>query len=619
MPTQSSLAELKKTEEIFRLAVESAPSGIVVTSQEGKIILVNSYTEKLFGYRREELIGQKIEKLLPTRYREKHLNHRQGYYADPSARLMGQGRDLFGLRRDGTEVPVEIGLNPIHTEQGLLVVSTIVDISERKQAEEENRSFFTLSLDMLCIAGFDGYFKKLNPSWEKTLGFTVEELCAKPFIEFIHPDDRQATIAESQAVNAGKKVISFENRYICKDGSYRWMLWSATPSLETELIYAAARDITERKRAEEALRKSEEKYRMLFDSIDVGVCTIEVLFDGNDKPVDYRFLEVNSSFEKQTGIQNAPGRRMREIAPQHEEHWFEIYGKIALTGEPIRFENQAAQLHRWYEVYAFRVGEPQKRQVAIYFNDITERKRVEEEIKKLNEDLRKQAAQLESANKELESFSYSVSHDLRTPLRSIDGFSLALLEDYGGKLDQEGKQNLARVRAGCKRMGQLIDDMLNLSRLSRTEMKPEKVNLTAVAQEVIQELKDAEPQRKVNFAIPDNLFAHCDLRLIRAVLENLLDNAWKYTSKHSQAKIELGSLNQNGNTVFYVKDDGAGFDMKYADKLFSAFQRLHRMDEFVGNGVGLATVKRVIHRHGGEVWAEGEIEKGATFYFTLPT
>jgi len=370
------------------------------------------------------------------------------------------------------------------------------------------------------------------------------------------------------------------------------------------------REEDDRKQAEMALRKSEEKYRTLFDSIDVGVCTIEMLFDGNGKPVDYRFLEVNPSFEKQTGIQNARGRRMREIAPLHEEHWFEIYGKIALTGEPARFENQAAQLHRWYDVYAFRIGEPQKRQVAIHFKDITERKQAEEEMRKLN-------TQLEAANKELEAFSYSVSHDLRAPLRHVDGFSQILLEDYAEKLDDEGQRYLHQVRDASQRMAQLIDDLLNLSRITRAELRREAVDLSGIVENVAELLKKEQQDRTVEFVIQKGVRTEGDAHLVRVLLDNLLGNAWKYTGKQPQARIEFGRTMQDGKTAYFVRDNGAGFDMTYAHKLFGAFQRLHSVSEFPGTGIGLATVQRIIHKHGGQVWAEGVVDQGATFYFTL--
>ena len=226
-------------------------------------------------------------------------------------------------------------------------------------------------------------------------------------------------------------------------------------------------------------------------------------------------------------------------------------------------------------------------------------------------------AQLEAANKELESFSYSVSHDLRAPLRGIDGFSQALLEDYGDRLDAQGKSYLQRVRAASQRMAELIDDMLSLSRVSRGEMKSQAVDLGALAQSVAAELQSADRRRQVEFTIAAGLVAQGDARLLRVVLENLLRNAWKFTGKNSTAKIEVGVDRQNGQPVYFVRDDGAGFDMAYAEKLFGAFQRLHSSTEFQGTGIGLATVQRVIRRHGGRVWAESKVGQGATFYFTL--
>lgn len=233
--------------------------------------------------------------------------------------------------------------------------------------------------------------------------------------------------------------------------------------------------------------------------------------------------------------------------------------------------------------------------------------------------------QLEAANKELESFAYSVSHDLRAPLRSMDGFSVALLEEYADKLDDQGKDYLQRVREASKHMAQLIDGMLELSRMTRTEMSRETVNLSALAETIFADLYKSQPERRVEFIIEPDLFVHGDVQLLRAAIENLLSNAWKFTGHCGQGKIELGALplsetkdsSQPGPTYF-VKDNGAGFDMTYADKLFGVFQRLHRANEFPGTGIGLATVERIIHRHGGRIWAEARVDEGATFYFSLP-
>lgn len=249
--------------------------------------------------------------------------------------------------------------------------------------------------------------------------------------------------------------------------------------------------------------------------------------------------------------------------------------------------------------------------------EIRERMQAQQRVQALNQGLQQAITELKVVNKELEAFSYSVSHDLRAPLRSIDGFSLALLEDCLEQLDTTGQDYLRRIRSATQRMGQLIDDLLTLSRVTRSDMHFTPVNLSVLASRICTNLQ-RQSERQVEFVIQNNLLAQGDGNLLQVVLENLLSNAWKFTSKRLQARIEFGAIPQeDGTRAYFVRDDGVGFDMAYSDKLFGPFQRLHGMHEFPGNGIGLATVQRIVHRHGGRVWAEGNIEQGATFYFTL--
>ena len=490
-------------------------------------------------------------------------------------------------------------------------------ITERKKAEEAQGRLAAIidsAEDAIIGKDLNGIIQTWNVGAENIFGYKAEEVIGKP-ISLLVPSGSTDEVPEILArIKQGEHVENFETVRMRKDGTIIpvSLTFSAIKDTNGKITGASkiAHDITARKRIEEALRESEERYHNLFNAMEEGFCIIEMIFDAGGRPVDYRFLEVNAAFEKQTGLHEAEGKRMRELAPAHEAHWFEIYGKIALTGEPAHFENEAKALNRWYDVYAYRVGKPEDRHVAIVFNDISGYKRAVEA-------LRNRTDELETINKELEAFIYSVSHDLRAPLRTMAGFSKILIEDYGNKLENQPKDYLVRINNASEKMTELIDDLLRLSKISRQEIDCFEVDLSKLAASIIAGLREAHPGRNIEVMIAEGLRATVDPNLIRVVLTNLIENAWKFTSKTADARLELGAFKKEGKTVYFVKDNGAGFDQTYADKMFRPFQRLHTEKEFEGTGIGLAIVERIIRRHGGAVWAEGEVSKGATVYFTL--
>jgi len=382
-------------------------------------------------------------------------------------------------------------------------------------------------------------------------------------------------------------------------------------------------EIAVRKQVEEALRESEEKFRSLVDNIGAGISLIspnmEILSMNNPMKTWFPNIDVSKKPICYRAFNNPPREDVCSYCPTYKTL---KDGKIheSITDTPVGCEIKN------YRIISTPLKDKDGKIIAAIemVDDITELKRAEEKIKKLNQDLMRRAVELEAINKELEAFSYSVSHDLRAPLRGIDGFSQVLLEDYTHKLDEQGKDYLQRVRAASQRMSQLIDDLLKLSHVTRGEMRWEEIDLSRLVQTIAAELKKTQPKREVEFVTSKGVVVNGDAQLLRVVMENLLGNAWKFTGKHATGRIEFGVMEGDRQEatgkrqrIFYVHDDGAGFDMAYVEKLFVPFQRLHTPTEFPGTGIGLATVQRIIHRHGGRVWAEGEVEKGATFYFTL--
>lgn len=500
--------------------------------------------------------------------------------------------------------------------------------NERDESEKKLRdaqllysNVFNLSVEAILVSSYEeGRFIAANESFTRITGYRSEDLLGQSLLGlqfWVDPNQRRE-ILELEAENGF--VSNFESRFRTKKGDISTVFLSMkTAEFNGEkIIIWMLMDITERKKAEMELAETQANLAALVESTNDMIWTVDSM--------EFGLMTYNSAFAnyygEERGIQIRPGMLPAELLPSGRDLEWVNYYRQALKNDGYQVEYEVVTgtkalllslsvLKRDDQVFG----------ISVFGKDITERKQAEDEVRMINRELeiRVQArtAELHNAMKELESFSFSVSHDLRAPLRVIDGWSAALMEEYGNQLNAEANQYLDRIRSASTRMGSLIDAMLKLSRITRAEMSMGTVNLSRIAETVAVSLREAQPEREVDFVICPRLEAQGDASLLDIVLANLLGNAFKFTGGRSQARVEFGRIPVNGKPTFFVRDNGVGFNMAYADKLFTPFQRLHSAEEFPGTGIGLATVQRVIRRHGGEIWVESKINEGTTFYFQL--
>lgn len=634
-------AERKRAEEVrahLATIVQSSSDAIIGKSLDGTITSWNPGAERLYGYKAEEVIGKSIALLIPPEL----PGELHSILERVSRGEVIQHHETMRVRKDGSRIDVSTGVSPIRDRQGRVIAAAAIarDMTERRRTEAERERLYqaehlahaeveaarrraTVILESITDAFFaldhEWRFTYVNAQAERLLLRPRDTLLGKSvWDEFPEAVGSTFWLEYHRAVSEPVSV-SFEEYY---PPLRTWFEVHAFPSTEGLSVYF--QDINDRKRAE-AERES------LLADVARRAAELEAVVENTQAQLalldqDFNFLMVNSAYTRGSGHSKEEllGRNHFELFPNAENQ--SIFERVRDTGVPYEAIEKAFEyldqpgrgVTYWNWILAPIKDETGTvREMLLSLLDVTGQVRARQQVERLAEESRLRAAELEASNQELEAFSYSVSHDLRAPLRGIDGFSQALLEDCAGKLDEQGREYLQVLRSESQRMAALIDALLTLSRVSRAEMRRQEVDLSALAQKIAGDLQRAEPERSVEFAIAPGLVAIGDPRLLQVALENLLANAWKFTARHPRARIEFGALQQEGKPIYFVRDDGAGFDMAYAGKLFGAFQRLHSQNEFSGTGIGLATVQRIVRRHGGRIWAEGQVERGATFYFTL--
>jgi PAS domain S-box-containing protein len=608
------VTDRKKADEKFRGLLEAAPDAMIIIDGTGSIQLVNRQAESIFGYTREELLGQRVELLIPHRFQSAHAGHRDQYFHAPKVRQMGSGLELFGVRKNGEEFPVEISLSPLDTEDGVLISAAVRDISDRRELEKHNNQLAAIvesSDDAIISKTLDSVIVSWNNGAQRLFGYTAEEIIGKKMTLLIPADlqSEEHTIIDS--VLQGVAIHHYETRRLHKNQALIDVSITISPirSRDGKIIGASviARDISDKKRTERELHAALASSRDLYDNAPCGYLSVDstlYLSSINMTLLNWLGYTADEVIGK-LRYEDLLSDESRQIFLASFEEDFEQYKKHGYVNNlEFEFKRKNGTVFPCI-VNSLAVfdddGNFKSSRTTVFDN--TARKVAETKVLQLN--------------KELEAFTYSVSHDLRAPLRSIDGYARILEEDHAPQLDEEARAVLSTITRNAVKMGKLIDDLLELSRTGRIELSASAINMNEMVENIIAELKQ-QGRYTTQVVMHELLPARGDVNMLRQVWINYLSNALKYSSKEGEAMVEVGSYRADGEIHYYVKDNGVGFDPQYINKLFGVFQRLHRAQDFEGTGVGLAIVRRIIDRHGGRTWASGAVGKGSTFYFSLP-
>lgn len=494
-------------------------------------------------------------------------------------------------------------------------------VSDKSLSRHQERKLFALSVDLLCVARPDGYFEHLSPSWERSLGWSIEELKARPFLSLIHPDDREPTIDRIQAMKDGAPLTKeFQNRYLCRDGSYSWLAWRSVIERDG-FVYASARDVTEEK---EAKRKAtflativDSSFDAVF-SLDLGRTitswnpAAEVIYGWTAEEAigcDISLINPNN-----TEIEAFMGRARNNEVSRMESV------RITKSGRPV---DVLVTISPIFGETGEVIG------VSSISMDISDRKKadamrqeyqaeLERRVSERTRELEQRTVELEESMAELDSFAYTVSHDLRAPLRALDGFSRIVVQELEGIVNDDQRRYLGFIRKNAQGMQQLVDGLLAFARLGRQALDLRPLAPAVLVRQALSDLGDLAERPGIQITIGDLPDCVADPMLLKQVYVNLIGNALKFTSRERVAHIHIGSEVRDDSLVYFVRDNGVGFDPRFADKIFGVFQRMHRQEDYEGTGIGLANVQRIVERHGGVVGCEAAVNEGATFSFTLP-